>query len=209
MRLNSPKGLTWFSFVINNPISNILVDLPFVQPFITPLWNSINKISTRIRVKFSSARRATSSLGIEKFFPINLSSRELDPDEKSLLSKGPSFCPVPRDIDRLKLQEDWEKFENRLRAATFFFNNCDINSSPTEVERKPVFPTVKKVSSWKAPVSKFPEVELFLESVKKELFDPTNVSIVHDNLSVGERKAFYRLKNLDEQVIKIQICHSW
>jgi len=56
------------------------------------------------------------------------------------------------------------------------------------------------VSSWKAPVSKFPEVELFLELVKKELFDPKNVSI----LSVGERKAFSRLKNLDEQVIKIQ-----
>ena len=39
---------------------------------------------------------------------------------------------------------------------------------------------------------------------KKELFDPKNVSIAHDNLSVGERKAFFRLKNLDEQVIKIQ-----
>ena len=119
---------------------------------------------------------------------MNLSLRELDPDEKSLLSKGPSFCPIARDIDRLKLQEDWERFKNRLRAATFFFNNRDINSSPTEEEREPIFPIVKRVSSWKAPVSKFPEVELFLESVKKELFDPTNVSIVHDNLSVGERK---------------------
>ena len=51
---------------------------------------------------------------------------------------------------------------------------------------------------------KFLEVELFLESVKKELFDPSYISIVHDNFSVGERKAFSRLKNLDEQVIKIQ-----
>ena len=87
---------------------------------------------------------------------MNLSLRELDPDEKSLLSKGPSFCPIARDIDRLKLQEDWERFKNRLRAATFFFNNRDINNSPTEEEREPIFPTVKKVSSWKAPVSKFP-----------------------------------------------------
>ena len=33
----------------------------------------------RKRIFFSSARRVTSSLGTEKFFPINLSSRELDP----------------------------------------------------------------------------------------------------------------------------------
>ena len=46
--------------------------------------------------------------------------------------------------------------------------------------------------------------QIFLESVKKELFNPKNVSLAHDNLSVGERKAFSRLKNLDEQVIKIQ-----
>ena len=136
--------------------------------------------------------------------PLLAGIRELD--EKSLLSKGPSFCPVPRDIDRRKLQEDWEKFENWLRAATFFYNDRDDNSSShsVEEERKSVFPTVKKVSSCKAPLSKFPEVELFLKSIKKELFDPKNVSIAHDNLSVSERKAFFRLKNLDEQVIKIQ-----
>ena len=122
------------------------------------------RIDRKLRF-FSSARMVTSRLCNEKFFPMSLSLRELDPDEKSLLSKGPSFCPVARDnnIDRLKLQEDWERFKNRLRAATFFFNNRGINSSPTEEEREPIFPTVKKVSSGKAPVSKFPEVELFLE----------------------------------------------
>ena len=69
------------------------------------------RFSKKVRIDrklsfFSSARRITSSSANEKIFPINLSSRELDPDEKSLLSKGPSFCPVPRDIDRFKLQED-------------------------------------------------------------------------------------------------------
>lgn len=68
-----------------------------------------------------------------------------------------------------------EKFENRLRAATFSHDDRDDNNSSSDSvdeERKSVFPTVQKVSSWKAPISKFPEVELFLESVKKELFDP-------------------------------------
>ncbi|XP_068741769.1 uncharacterized protein [Montipora capricornis] len=63
---------------------------------------------------------------------------------------------------------------------------------------------VKKVSSWKAPVSKFPEVELFLESVKNDLFNPSNFSIVPDNLTAGERRALSKLKTLDQQVIKIQ-----
>ena len=67
-----------------------------------------------------------------------------------------------------------------------FFHNQNRNSSPVEEERESVLPTVKKVSSWKARVSKFPEVELFLESVKKVFFDPTNVDIIHDNLTAGE-----------------------
>ena len=91
------------------------------------------RFSKKVRLarkhRFFSSVRVTSNVSKDKFFPINVSSRELDQDEKLLLSKGPSFCPVPRDIDRLKLQEDWEKFENRLRAATFFSNNRDIKSN--------------------------------------------------------------------------------
>ena len=47
---------------------------------------------------------------------------------------------------------------------------------------------------------------MFLASVKNDLFNPTNFSIVHDNLSVGERrtKLKTKLKTLDQQVIQIQ-----
>ena len=71
-------------------------------------------------------------------------------------------------------------------------------------EKDSLFPKVKKVSLWKAPVSKFPEVELYLASVKNDLFNPANRSIVRDNLSVGERKALSKLKTLDQEVIQIQ-----
>ena len=37
---------------------------------------------------------------------INLSQRRLSDTEVSVLSKGFSFCPVPRDIDGLKLKQD-------------------------------------------------------------------------------------------------------
>ena len=49
-------------------------------------------------------------------FSLNFSSQDLNEDEKSLLIKGPSFFPVPRDINRLKLLEDWEKFKNSLEV---------------------------------------------------------------------------------------------
>ena len=93
----------------------------------------------------------------QQFYPINLSSGDLSNDQKSLLSKGPSFCPVPRDINRVKLLEDWKKIENRLRAAVFFHRDNDTVSSTSSPQ--PVFPTIKKVSSWKAPVSHVPELE--------------------------------------------------
>ena len=117
-----------------------------------------------------------------------------------MLSKGPSFCQVPRDVNRVKLPEDWEKFEHRIRATTFFYNQSNSDVADNES----LFPKVKKVSSWKAPVSKFPEVELFLESVKNDLFNPGNFSIVPDNLTADERRALSKLKKLDQQVIKIQ-----
>lgn len=139
----------------------------------------------------------------QQFYPINLSSRELDADQNSLLSKGPSFCPVPRDINRIKLLEDWEKFENRLRSAVFFHNDHDNNDSSAD-NSVPVFPTVKKTTRWKAPLSRIPELELFLESVKTELFNPDNVRFIPDNLSKGERQALSALRDIDSQTIKIQ-----
>ena len=65
---------------------------------------------------------------------------------------------------------------------------------------------MKKVSRWKAPVSRFPEFELllFLESLKAELLNPTNFRSIPDNLTISERQALSRLKDLDRQVIKIQ-----
>ena len=45
--------------------------------------------------------------------PINLTSSELTDAERSLLKKGPAFCPVPKDINLQKVTDDMDKFENR------------------------------------------------------------------------------------------------
>ena len=53
-------------------------------------------------------------------------------------------------------------------------------------------------------MSSFPQLELFLESVKAELLNPAIVCSIPDNLTISERQALSRLKHLDRQVIKIQ-----
>ena len=45
--------------------------------------------------------------------PINLTSSELTDAERSLLKKGPAFCPVPKNVDLQKVTDDMDKFENR------------------------------------------------------------------------------------------------
>ena len=45
--------------------------------------------------------------------PINLTSSELTDTERSLLKKGPAFCPVPKNVDLQKVTDDMDKFENR------------------------------------------------------------------------------------------------
>ena len=46
---------------------------------------------------------------------INLSSLNLTSPQKSLLSKGPSFVPTPKDVNWYELRKDFTKFVNQLR----------------------------------------------------------------------------------------------
>ena len=64
--------------------------------------------------------------------PIDLSSRNVTPeDEATLLSKRPSFCPVPRDINWHKCRLDWQSFVDKIRWADFHFdrNSGDVSNN--------------------------------------------------------------------------------
>ena len=56
-------------------------------------------------------------------YPIDLSSRNVTHTEEiNLLSKGPSFCPIPRDINWHKCRLDWQAFVDKVRWADFYFD---------------------------------------------------------------------------------------
>ena len=64
--------------------------------------------------------------------PIDLSSRSgVHDGEIDLLSKEPSFCPTPSDINWHKCHLDWQAFVDRLRWAGFFFDRNENNAFGT------------------------------------------------------------------------------
>ena len=104
--------------------------------------------------------------------PINLTSCDLSDVERSLLTKGPAFCPAPKDVNWQKIIDDIDKFERRIRLAVFHHGrNPDDNNHPAD-ER---LPTIPSTSNWMPPKSSFPEVELFLNNIKKDILEPNNL----------------------------------
>ena len=120
--------------------------------------------------------------------PINLSEQVLSEDQTKLLRKGPSFCPAPRDINWQEVHDDLEAFEARLRTAVFFMEK-DAEEPASNVHSQDHLPPIPGKKGWKPPISKFPELELFLSNVRKDILNPRYIRNSQDNLSKGERSA--------------------
>ncbi|KAJ8025189.1 hypothetical protein HOLleu_35323 [Holothuria leucospilota] len=143
----------------------------------------------------------TTCPSIPDYSPINLSSTSVSDAEVKLLSKGPSFCPTPKDINWLKTTQDLDNFERRIRLAAYFH---DKNAQEVEDVVTPlVFPTIPSNSTWMPPKSSIPEVEVFLKNLRADILNPENTRAPKDNLSREERKAIHKLKE-DDRVIRIQ-----
>ncbi|XP_022810516.1 uncharacterized protein LOC111347550 [Stylophora pistillata] len=103
------------------------------------------------------------------------------------------------DIGWQSVYDDLEVFEARLRTAAFF-----IDSNPDDNLTNPShLPRVPKDRKWKPPTSRYPELELFLANVRRDLINPENIWQARDNLSKKERGALKKLKN-SNVVIRIQ-----
>ena len=106
---------------------------------------------------------------------------------------------MPKDVNWQRVYDDLEAFEARLRTAVFF-----IESNPEDgQESSSHLPQVPKEKKWKPPPSRYPELELFLASVRRDLINPRNIKLARDNLTQGERVALKQLRNSDV-VIRIQ-----
>ncbi|KAJ7314872.1 hypothetical protein OS493_039097, partial [Desmophyllum pertusum] len=136
----------------------------------------------RLRRKRAHFRETHRSSPPEYLDPINLSTLNLDENQQKLLRKGPSFCPARKDINWQEVHDDIEAFEARLRTAVFFLEKEAAESNDnTEIQSH--LPRVPRKKKWKPPTSKFPELELFLSNVRKDMLNPQNIRNVKDNLA--------------------------
>ena len=135
----------------------------------------------RKRQHFRKKRREPKPINMDELHqldPVNLASASVGSDQVKLLRKGPSFCPTPKDINWQSVYNDLEIFEARLRTAAFF-----IDSNPDEnLTVHSHLPWVPKDKKLKPPTSRYPELELFLANVRRDLINPENIRQARDNL---------------------------
>ena len=67
---------------------------------------------------------------------VDLSSRVLTPAEMSLLSKGLSFCPTPKEVDIFAWRKDMFDFVRRLRLKGYY---CGDESVDGDFSDQPAF----------------------------------------------------------------------
>ena len=70
-------------------------------------------------------------------------------------------------------------------------------------EKSHLLPQVPGNKNWRPPLSKYPELELFLSNIRKDVLNPNSIKFTKVNLSKRERIALRKLKNLPT-VIRIQ-----
>ena len=95
---------------------------------------------------------------------VNLSKRLLTPAQTSLLSKGLSFCPTPRDIDLFALRKDFSDYVRRLRLKEHFLNNDYVGGGFSS------YPVFRHTSTWCPERNRDLMVEAYISMLEKKDF---------------------------------------
>ena len=108
---------------------------------------------------------------------VNLSKRLLTPAETSLLSKGPSFCPTPRDIDLFALKKDVSDSVRRLRLKEYFLNNNYVGGGFSS------YPAFRHRSTWCPERNRDLILEVDISILVKKIFSSNLKARCHRNIS--------------------------
>ena len=91
----------------------------------------------------------------------------LSEPEKSVLSKGLNFVPIPKRTDKFSVKQDLEKVLCRVQLKAFFHDKSNSNGSSD----KDVFQKLnKRKSKWTPPDGQFVEVDFFLQKCWHDIF---------------------------------------
>ena len=122
---------------------------------------------------------------------INISNRELTPDEITLLKRGLKFTPTPKHNKR-ELEVDLQEFQRKLRLLEHF-NKSEPSQDISIVRNK---------SNFVPPKSNDEYLTLVLDSLSKLPGDTKSSSKPKNNITQAEIAALNKLKNDDNIIIK-------
>ena len=124
---------------------------------------------------------------------LNLSEKVLTDIEIKVLEKALDYAPIQNKINELELRKDFEESCERMRLKWHFRNE------PTPYFKEtPVF---APKSTWKPPKG-YPNLEVFLSQIEKELFELAETSFSYSNFCNEEWQAIRALVNDRSKVIK-------
>ena len=127
---------------------------------------------------------------------VNLSNRELTPAENSLLSKGLSFCPTPKEIDSFALRKDVSEFVRRLRLREYFYSDVDVGGDFSDN------PAFRKKSTWCPEKNRDLILETYVSMLERKIFSNDLRVRCHSNISREEQEALRHLRSYDDIIIK-------
>ena len=120
-------------------------------------------------------------------------------DEVDLLSKGLSFCPIPRRADKDEILDDLERYFRRLRLKEFFLDN-EEQSDDDDTQ-----PHFRPPSTWMPPKGGDAALETYIRKFRadvKQQLDVNQPKRCTDNLTSAQRIALHRLRQRTDVVIK-------
>ena len=124
---------------------------------------------------------------------INLSGAALDNDKINLLSRGLSFCPTPRQVNKEEVLDDLEGYFRRLRLNEFFLDEDDEEISD-DAEIQAGF---RPPSRWMPPKGRDAALETYIKKVRTDVERQLEVNKQKrctDNLPSVERNALRNLR---------------
>ncbi len=146
---------------------------------------------------------------------VNLSTHVLTPSQKSLLSKGLNFCPMPGEPDVAELKNDLYKFERNLRWKLHWAKrnpNSTTSSVPANNTGTPLITIPQdttpfenrkfKNKSQAEPPTGTPNIETMFHLAHRDLDNYVPKRTKFQNLTKEENQAIYELSSNPDIVIK-------
>lgn len=126
---------------------------------------------------------------------MNLSSADLSSEEKTLLSRGLSFCPTTGYYDEFSLLRDLDNFARNLRLREFFHDKPDSSN-----DQMPW----RSTTGWTPKQQRDKHLDMYIEAVQRDVlkaYIESNPRSRH-NLTLAEKNGLRSLSARKEITIK-------